>query len=87
MNACDVIGYTYDADYHCTECAIDRYGEHPRSPLIHRWASTEGVEDVAPIFADSEWWDRDDDAPQVLGCGTCGEIIATFDSGGQAVAS
>lgn len=76
MNACDVIGYTYDADYHCTACAIDRYGEHPNSPPIHRWADTKGAEDACPIFADAEWWERDDPRPQELRCGTCGDIIA-----------
>ena len=87
MNACDVIAYTYNADYHCAECAIERFGEHPASPTIHRWCRDD-VKDAdgnapQPVFADSEWWDAHQDAtfPQSLACGTCGHTIAIADDG------
>lgn len=79
MNAADVLCYTYDADYHCTDCAIARYGEHPRSPVVHRWAATPDTgEAPQPVFGDSEWYDPYDDTPQTLCCGTCGDVIDTL---------
>jgi hypothetical protein len=79
MNACDVIGYTYNADYHCTACAIAQFGEHPRSPIAHPWCA-DGIDAdgnaPTPIFGDSEWWDPHSEVQvQVLRCGDCHEVI------------
>jgi hypothetical protein len=79
MNACDVIGYTYNADYHCTACAIAQFGEHPRSPIAHPWCA-DGIDAdgnaPTPIFGDSEWWDpRSELQVQVLRCCDCHEVI------------
>jgi hypothetical protein len=80
MKSCDVIGYTYNADYHCTDCAIVAFGEHPDSPPIHRWCA-DGIDAdgnaPTPITADAEWWDRNPDPDErvALICGTCGDVI------------
>jgi hypothetical protein len=79
-----VIGYTYDADYHCTDCTINVFGEDEKSPPVHRWATRDAVdssgESVSPIFADSEWYDPYSEESQVLSCGTCGDTIDRFPS-------
>jgi hypothetical protein len=80
MNATDVLCYTYEADYHCTPCAIARFGEHPRSPIAHPWIADESIDSEgntpAPVFGDSEWWDPHSEVHmQVLRCCDCHKVI------------
>ena len=79
MNAADVLCYTYEADYHCTPCAIKRFGEQPGSPVLHPWIADDSIDSEgntpAPVFGDSEWWNHDDPTPQHLRCSDCECII------------
>lgn len=80
MNAADVLCYTYDADYHCTACAIKRFGEQPGSPILHPWIADDSIDSdgntPAPVFGDSEWWDPTSEVQmQVLRCCDCHEVI------------
>lgn len=72
MNACDVIGYVYDADTHCSACAITRFGEHPHSPPLYPWCRDDIPDNEGnmpcPIFADSEWG-------RTVECATCDTSI------------
>jgi len=80
MNAADVLCYTYDTDYHCTPCAIKRFGEQPGSPILHPWIADESIDSEgntpAPVFGDAEWYDTADDTRQELRCGDCDNVIA-----------
>lgn len=80
MNAADVLCYTYDADYHCTACAIKRFGEQPGSPIAHPWIADDSIDSdgntPAPVFGDSEWWDPTSEVRMhVLRCCDCHEVI------------
>ena len=81
MNAADVLCYTYEADYHCTPCAIKRFGEQPGSPILHPWIADDSIDSdgntPAPVFGDSEWWNREESMPQNLHCSDCNEVIDT----------
>lgn len=63
MNATDIIGYSYEADHHCVECAQVRFG----SPVPDDAEDEEG-NPVHPIFAGDEF-----EEPPV--CGDCGEAL------------
>ena len=75
MNAYDVLCYTYDADYHCTPCAIKRFG----AQLDRQWITDDSIDSdgnyAVPVFGDSEWWNTDDAAAQVLRCCDCDRVI------------
>lgn len=93
MNAADVLCYTYEADYHCTPCAIKRFGEQPGSPVLHPWIADDSIDSEgntpAPVFGDSVWWNTDsawekvnrgevaDEEPQSLECADCHGVIAS----------
>jgi hypothetical protein len=62
----EVIGYTYEADCHCLDCAGKRFPENDRCELYG--TDREGNE-IHPIFFDTEF----DSVPV---CGDCFEILA-----------
>ena len=62
-----VIGYTYDADTHCVDCALARFGADDNGWVPEGVADSEGNE-LGAIFTDSE-----SDTPG--SCGTCGADI------------
>ena len=67
----EVIGYTYEADVHCIECAKNRFGtSDPTNPYLNI-TDNEG-NSVYPIFLDSEW----DSHP------VCGDCLELLDWGG-----
>jgi hypothetical protein len=83
-----VIGYTYDADHHCTSCTIAyikgsvRTSVHPEQ--LVRWLNGEDEfldsegNPIHPIFNTDEWFANDvyeGRTHATLACGTCGEII------------
>lgn len=82
MKAYDVIGWVYDADYHCPACAVKRFGEDERSPgFPFPWLPESGATDSEgnaplPIFASDEWFDASNpDEVFVLYCADCEGII------------
>jgi hypothetical protein len=62
-----LIAYTYEADHHCEDCTLARFG------------STEGTDDegnkVGAVFAWDEWFNIDDQC-EALSCGDCHAILA-----------
>ena len=67
MGRYDPIAYTYEADVHCTDCTLARFGRDAAGWIagagaIDSEGNTPGV--IAP-------WDDEDD----LACGDCGAII------------
>jgi hypothetical protein len=69
----DVLGYIYDADIHCDDCATARFGVDSSGYIYG--VDSEG-NDVGVQFDDDSWVDLDDDErQQMLGCGDCGTIL------------
>jgi hypothetical protein len=64
MNAADVVGYSYDADHHCTYCAAKRFGNDLDKPET---TDSEG-NPVHAMFAG-------DESEYELSCGDCREPI------------
>jgi hypothetical protein len=71
----EVIAYTYEADYHCINCAIVRW---PLSVL------KDGAKhEVNPVFDTDEWYANamhEGKTRESLSCGTCGEVIAEWEA-------
>ena len=73
----DPIAYIYEADYHCPECSIARFGQDT-SHYGGNWPAEDavdsegnGIDIVAPW---DEWWNIGD-GPQTLGCADCGKEL------------
>jgi hypothetical protein len=79
----DPIAYTYDADYHCPECAEARFGRSVDRFIFGRSVDgfiAEGSEDsegnpVGIVSPWDEWWEPSEDSCQALACGDCGAIL------------
>jgi hypothetical protein len=69
-----VEGYLYEADYHCIECAIERFGSEEAldQPFEKQPTDNEG-NTVVPLFV-SDLADLD----YTVACGTCGDTIADY---------
>lgn len=65
MKTWDIIGYAYEADVPCTDCAEDRFGV---PALWHGTATDREGNEIHPIFASDE--SQDDH------CGDCGAAQA-----------
>lgn len=72
-----VLGYTYEADYHCLDCAAERFRDIGTAEPIDNEGNP-----VNPIFA-SQIFDIRYECEQIEGepylgltCGTCGERFA-----------
>jgi len=72
MKAWTVLAYTYEADHHCEDCAVARFGDAVLG-LDDRWESLEDSEGNTPhpVFASDEWWDVTSDECETLHCGDC----------------
>lgn len=81
------IAYTYDADTHCPECAVARFGREeapgPNGPVLMGWppesatdSEGNGVGAIAPW---DEWHEPNEPGRFTLVCGTCQCVIATCD--------
>lgn len=79
MHAYDVIGYTYDAAVHCTDCATTRFGINSDGFVPYAAEDSEG-NPVGAVFADTEWYDYYSTEHQVLYCDTCGVEIDVYES-------
>lgn len=67
----DIIGYAYDADYHCPSCA-ERIGADKVD-----WKDSEGNE-ASALFGDFEWYLNDAYEGKrfaTFGCSTCHQVI------------
>lgn len=80
-----IIAYTYEADYHCVPCAVERFGfsasESAGSVLVCdgngipvRAEDVEGNR-LTPLYNYQEWCDGYECRGASLACGTCGDII------------
>lgn len=68
----DPIAYTYEADIHCPDCAVKRFGRDDRGlPVPAGVQDREGNEPGA-VFS---WTERGGDGTQGESCGTCGAVI------------
>ena len=63
------IAYTYDADTHCVDCAIARFGREPG----HDWVVESAIDSEGNTVGALAPWDDFGPAPVV--CGTCHSII------------
>lgn len=79
MHAYDVLGYTYDCDTHCPDCARERFGSDDRGYVPDTATDSEG-NFVGAIFDDTEWYDYYATEAQSLYCGTCSELIDEYTS-------
>lgn len=76
-----LIGYTYDADYHCVACTTRQFGaklDHPQ--LVGKALDSEGNE-VHPLFDTDEWWANDTfegNSFATLNCSECGYEMSTY---------
>jgi hypothetical protein len=74
MNATDVIAYTYEADYHCPDCAIERFGQQEGRSWAREDATDNEGNGVHPVFASDEWWNPGE-GNQTLACTDCGREL------------
>lgn len=62
------IAYTYEADHHCEECTLERFGD------------TYGVDregnEVHAVFSWDEWWNTEYPNCEYLSCGDCHGVLA-----------
>lgn len=72
------IAYTFDADYHCPDCTLKRFGRDADGWIAGDAEDSEAnpVHAVAPW---DEWWDPTVDVTQTLTCGTCHGVIDTME--------
>ena len=75
MSSNDPIAYTYEADYHCPECAFERFGMDENGFVPEDATDDEG-NSVGAVSPWDEWWETQEDLPQYLVCGTCHVIIS-----------
>ncbi len=73
--SCRPILYTYEADTHCTPCALARFGDDGLGHALEDAEDDEGN----PLGVLAHWWDIWDDEEDynVTTCGTCARIICT----------
>ena len=77
----DPIAYTYEADYHCPDCAFKRFGRDDNGFVPEDAKDSEG-NPVGAVSPWEEWYDNDlyeGNSYAVLGCSDCGEIIEEID--------
>ena len=83
MNATDIIGYTYEADYHCIDCSVNRFGKgvdltdknRDSNGLLYDQTDSDG-ETLYPVFGDAEgYYDPDTDKYIGVACGDCFEYV------------
>jgi hypothetical protein len=78
-----VIGYTYEADYHCIECATKAFGyklTHPER--VGKAIDSEGNE-VHPVFDTDEWYANaiyEGETHDTLNCGDCFALMYEWHS-------
>ena len=71
MGHLDPIAYTYEADYHCEPCALERFGRDEHGFITG--VDSEGNE--VGIVAPWDEWISGADGCEILACGDCLEVI------------
>jgi hypothetical protein len=75
-----VIGYTYEADYHCIECATKAFGFKLTNPeRVGHAIDSEGNE-VVPVFDTDEWYANYIYAGETYATLNCCDCAAELDS-------
>lgn len=76
-----IIAYTYEADYHCPECAKQRFGTNPQADndehgLDPNICDIEG-NPIHPVFStdETEYRDEDTGIMRKHHCGDCETVI------------
>lgn len=80
MGHLDPIAYTYEADYHCPDCAETRFGGTRRDGGYFIAEDCEDAEGnpIGIVAPWDEWWDPTYEEVQTLTCGTCGAELDTI---------
>ena len=71
------IAYTYEADTHCPDCAVARFGKEPGYPWPPEEAKDREGNPVGAIAPWDDWCNGEEEDVCTLACGTCGYIINT----------
>ena len=82
MNGYDIVGYTYEADYHCVDCAAKRFNaevdmtakDKDINGILFDQTDNEGNV-VFPVFADAEGYIDEDGRDTGASCGDCFEYV------------
>jgi len=75
----DPIAYTYEADTHCPGCTEERFGRGARGFIAEDATDSEG--NPVGVIAPWDEWYNVGEGNQTLACGTCGEVIETYEEG------
>lgn len=73
MSNHDPIAYTYEADWHCPECAIARFGEDEHGFVPENAEDNEG-NSIGAVSPWDEWWNLDGEC-EALSCSDCHAIL------------
>lgn len=73
------IAYTYEADYHCPQCAFERFGQDEYGSVPESAEDGEG-NPIGAIAPWDEWWEAQESGRQVLACSDCGAELAEVDA-------
>lgn len=68
----EITAYTYEADYHCPDCAERRFGRDSEDEITGTDAKGNPVR---PVFDIDEWYEPEAGFPQGMVCGTCTALI------------
>lgn len=70
MGKYDPIAYTYEADYHCEDCAEKAHGRDEHGDIVG--------EEVGAVAPWDEWYNIGE-GNQTMICGTCHKEIETYE--------
>ncbi len=73
----DPIAYIYEADHHCPRCAFKRFGADADGWIAGDAIDREG--NTVGVLAPWDEWQCFDGENETLGCGTCGDVIDTYE--------
>jgi len=73
------IGYTYEADHHCRQCAGNRFGTDWLTGFVLDSARDREGNPVGAVFSWDEWFEPSMAEVQTLTCGTCMREIDRYE--------
>ena len=76
MGSHDPIAYTYEADTHCPDCALERFGRGEHGDIAEDCSDNEGNQ--VGVIAPWDEWQTFEGGDESLVCGTCGEVIEEY---------
>lgn len=68
------IAYSYEADWHCPDCALSRFGA-----ALDDGSALDGEGNEPGALAPWDEWQQFDGEDEVLACGTCGRVIERYE--------